>query len=168
MYSSMKRFSKIQFLFLAIPCLVFSCIDRPEFPSEPYIELKDFYILTDQQTGKDQAVIVLSFTDGEGDIGLSENDTVYPFQREGDYYNNFIMNILKKEGTDTLRLEYNLRIPPINPDEYEQPLSGEIYVEIQVDILRAVLPDNKFQFEVFIYDKALNRSNMLTSPVYLL
>ncbi len=145
-----------------------SCIDRVEYPKEPFIAFENFFIIQDQSDSTEKGVIMISFTDGDGDIGLEEKDTIYPFHSDGDYYYNYIMNIFKKQGNDTVRLPYNMRIPPINPDDYEQNLKGEIYIDIPLDIIRSVLPDNKFQFEAFIYDRALHRSNTITSPVILL
>lgn len=160
--------SKIHFFLLAGLGLLTSCIDRVEYPKEPYIKYENFFIVQDPVTSAKTGIIMISFTDGDGDIGLAEKDTIYPYHADGDYYYNYIMNIFRKQGNDTLRLPYNMRIPPINPDDYEQNLKGEIYIDIPIDILLTVLPDNKFQFEVFIYDRALHKSNMITSPVILL
>jgi hypothetical protein len=168
MIRSKLLFSKLH-VFLITGLLLFSsCIDRQEYPLEPFIEFSDFFIVENHSSGQETGVIVIGFTDGDGDIGLESGDTLYPYHPEGDYYDNYIMNILKKQGNDTVRLAYNLRIPPVNPDDYPQNLSGGIYIDIPIDILRITLPDNKFQFEAFIYDRALNKSNMITSPVFLL
>lgn len=161
-------FSKIHFFLLLGAGLLYSCIDRQEYPVIPFIEFKEFYIASNHPSGIETGVIVIRFTDGDGDIGLKMEDTLSPYQSGGDYYNNYIMNVLKKQGNDTIRLPFDLRIPPINPDSYSQNLKGEIYIDIQLDVLRSVLPDNKFQFEAFIYDRALNKSNLITSPVFLL
>lgn len=160
-----KKYSKLHLFLIAVVAFFSSCIDREEYPIEPYIEYKNFFIVTDQTTGVKTGVIILFFTDGDGDIGLASRDTIFPFQPDGEYYNNFIMNVFKKQGNDTVRLPYNMRIPPINPDSYAQNLKGEMYIEIPIDVLYAVLPDKKFQFEAFIYDRALHKSNLITSPV---
>jgi hypothetical protein len=153
---------------MALLVLAGSCIDRQDYPKEPYIEFRDFFIREPVTEESEKGVIVISFTDGDGDIGLEPKDTLYPYHFGGDYYNNFLMNVYKKQGNDTLLLEYNFRIPPVNPDEYEQSLRGEIYIEIDIKPLRNVLPDNKFQFEAFIYDRKLNKSNVIISPAILL
>jgi len=160
-----NKYSKLHVFLIATMAFFTSCIDREEYPIVPYIEFKDFYVVTDQTTGSQTGVIVLFFTDGDGDIGLAARDTIYPFHPDGEYYNNFMMNVLKKQGNDTLRLPYNMRIPPVNPDNYPQNLKGDIYIDISIEVLLSVLPDKKFQFEVFIYDKALHKSNLITSPV---
>jgi hypothetical protein len=168
MIRSKLLFSKLH-VFLITGLLLFSsCIDRKEYPLEPFIELKEIFIIEDPIPANEKVVLVFGFTDGDGDIGLTPEDTLYPFHPDGDYYDNYHMNILKKQGNDTLRLNYNMRIPPVNPDDYAQNLSGEIFIEIPLSILINALPDKKFQFEAFIYDRALNKSNMITSPVYLL
>ena len=70
------------------------------------------------------------------------------------------------EGEDTVRIESAYRFPPINPDDYDQNLKGEISIEIEIHPYRVSLPDKKFQFEVYIYDKTLNKSNVIVSPIY--
>jgi hypothetical protein len=166
LYNQMlKKYSKLHVFLIVAMAFFSSCIDREDYPIEPYIEFKDFYVVTDETTGTKTGVIVLFFTDGDGDIGLSARDTIYPFEPDGEYYNNFMMNVFKMQGSDTVRMPYNMRIPPINPDSYSQNLKGEMYIDISIEVLLAVLPDKKFQFEAFIYDKALHRSNLITSPV---
>lgn len=144
-----------------------SCIERDEYPIEPYIEFSDFYVMIDQASGKEIGVIVLKFTDGDGDIGLAPKDTLYPYQLDGDYYYNYIMYFYKKQGTNFVKIEtpYNIRIPIINPDDFAQNLDGEIYIDIDLDILRTAITDGVFKFDAFIYDRALNKSNTITSPV---
>ncbi len=161
-----KDISKIHFFLLAVIISLPSCIERHQYPIEPVIELKNFYIITDTIPETDTGVIVIGFTDGDGDIGLDAEDTLYPYNSGGNYYYNFLMNIYKKQGNDTLRIPYNLRIPPINPDDYDQNLKGDIFIEIT--IIRSLFPDNKFQFEAFIYDRKLHKSNVIVSPVYLI
>lgn len=164
----LNLYPKLKFFLLLAVFLFTSCIDREEYPVVPYIEFSNFFIVPNHPSGVETGVIMLLFTDGDGDIGLEMKDTLYPFQPGGEYYYNYKMNIFKKQGNDTIRLPYNMRIPPINPDKYPQNLKGEIYIDIPLNVLRAVLPDNKFQFEAFIYDRALNKSNTITSPVLLI
>jgi hypothetical protein len=78
-----------------------SCIERVEYPVEPYIEFSDFYVVTDQTSGKETGVIVLTFTDGDGDIGLAPKDTLYPYQLGGDYYYNYIMYFYKNRAQNS-------------------------------------------------------------------
>jgi hypothetical protein len=111
--------------------------------------------------------IVISFKDGDGDIGLSERDTLYPFDINGDYYYNCIINFYKKQNNDFIKLEYsyNFRIPPINPDYFSQYLRGDINIEIDFTPLRIIeFVEKSFKIEIYIYDKALNKSNIIISP----
>ncbi len=168
MYYRLFLSSKLLFFLLLLTLLFYSCIDREHYPVEPYIEYKGYYITKQQAAVSEICVVIISFTDGDGDIGLTQKDTLYPFHKEGDYYYNFIMNVFKKEGQEVTKYPYKLRIPPINPDDYEQPLKGEMYVDVPIDELRFILPDNKFQFEAYIYDRKLHKSNVFTSPVIVL
>lgn len=160
--------SKLHFFFLLGSfLLLYSCIDRETYPIEPVITYKTFYIVEDSISAQETGVIVISFTDGNGDIGLNPSDTIAPYHSGGDYYFNFVLYFYKSQGADFVRIDipYSSRIPPINPDDFDQNLKGEIYWEIDLAILRAALPDKRFKFEAFIYDRALNKSNTIMSPV---
>ena len=47
---------------------------REEYPIVPYIEFKDFYVVKDTVENKEIGVFSITFTDGDGDIGLSSQD----------------------------------------------------------------------------------------------
>lgn len=145
---------------------VTSCIKREEFPIEPYIEYRGFAVRTTAE-GKKIGIIHIYFRDGDGDIGLSSKDTLPPFHLQGDYYYNFFMHIYKKQSNNFILIDhpYVVRIPPVNPDDYPQSLEGDIYIDIDVEILKMVLPENIFKFDAYLYDRALHKSNTITSPV---
>lgn len=162
----MKSLLKIAIFFNLIIFLGISCIKRQEFPIKPYIEYRSFHILNTSD-GKKIGRLCIYFRDGDGDIGLSQKDTLPPFDLDSEYYYNFYMHIYKKQNNNFVLIEYpySVRIPPINPDEYPQNLEGEIYIDIDIEILRMVLPENIFRFEAYIYDKALHKSNVINSPI---
>ena len=54
---------------------VMTCFDPPEFPAEPEIQFKDVYFGDNPVANQpDSIVISVSFTDGDGDLGLSSSD----------------------------------------------------------------------------------------------
>ena len=78
-------------LILAFSLIGISCRKFVEYPPEPQIEFNDFILLIDTLTGKTiEGILSIQYIDGDGDIGLEQSDTLPPFQRDGDYYYNFI------------------------------------------------------------------------------
>jgi hypothetical protein len=57
-----------------------SCFDPPEFPIQPAIEFKEVSFKEVGTTSDpDSIVLVLDFKDGDGDLGLSANETDEPY-----------------------------------------------------------------------------------------
>lgn len=148
--------------------LVGSCVKKPEYPSEPVIEYKDF-LFYGPLADPDSVELVISFTDNEGDIGLYDSDTVGLFEN-----GNLVMiyyywdtagpgekwSIYRDPLTnDTLKFYY--RVPLILPDsDKAQPTKGLIFAKQSP----FVSPFNKIRFDVYLYDQALHRSNVITTP----
>ena len=85
----MKAYTKISLIFL-IPLFaaLTGCIKEEQYPIEPKIEFGGFTVVRDI-TGKDSVgVLTISYTDGNGDIGLYDYDTVEPFKYN--YYLRFM------------------------------------------------------------------------------
>ena len=155
----MKESSKIEFIisFFLVVGMIFlfsSCFLPEELPPEPKIEFEGFILIKDTlepKLGNPAHLIWLkiSFTDGDGDIGLAEGDTL-----PQPYYDNnlFINNI-------------GYRIPDITPKGQNKTLKGEIDVEIW--IIPASLYDT-IVYEIYLVDRALNLSNIVTSPAIVL
>jgi hypothetical protein len=168
----MKVFTYKKALLASACALLFaSCLKREEFPPQPVIEYKDFI-----KYGNDSAEFIFKFTDGDGDIGLTESDTFGNFAPNAPYYYNFSMTYFYKDGSgnfqpydaidstpavmDTLKNGY--RIPYITPEGQNKVLDGEI----RVKLLAPYIPifDKNFKFDAFIYDRSLNKSNVISTP----
>ena len=59
-----------------------SCLKPQSFPPEPAIEFVSF------EAQGDSGIIVFSFTDGDGDIGLGQEQLDPPFDTSSYYYYN--------------------------------------------------------------------------------
>ncbi|WP_155211526.1 hypothetical protein [Fulvivirga aurantia] len=76
------------FLVLTTGLLLSSCINDPNFPSTPQIDLVDVKFFKGATTSApDSLQVTISFEDGEGDLGLSSNETAAPYNL-ADYFNN--------------------------------------------------------------------------------
>lgn len=142
---------------LVLTAVLFSaCLKTEEFPKEPHIEFKSY------EQRPDSAELTISFTDGDGDIGLNQGDTLAPYNPGSLWYHNFFVDYYKKVNGEwqlqvfTLPLYY--RIPVITPTGQNKALEGDITVQISPQVLPQV-PGDTVRFSVRIADRALNESN---------
>ena len=156
---------------LLLLILFYSCRKYDQYPVVPHINLISFTKLEDS-TGVDQrGVIGLSFTDGDGDLGLTAD------QNTGNYqFNIFIKYFEKIKGTfkeiiittpnpqtgtpDTLW--FNGRIPYLTPTGKSKAISGEIRDTIFINNYTS--PYDTIKYQVYIQDRALNKSNIIETP----
>ncbi|MFZ4741225.1 MAG: hypothetical protein ACOYLE_08680 [Bacteroidales bacterium] len=166
--------SKIYFfVILVLATLLFSCKKEKEYPVVPAIEYKEFLYNTITQEGD----FVFKFTDGDGDIGLKQSDNYPPFDTTSYYYNNFYIHIYERingkylpfvffnsitQQNDTIIFKY--RIPYIEPVSANGSLKGELKTKIGVGLMLPYLHSDTLQFEAYIYDRKLHKSNIIRTP----
>jgi len=143
-----------------------SCLKRNNFPDVPQIKYLDFVKYANTQ-GKDSiGVLMLTFTDGDGDIGLSQGDTFPPYDVNSQYYYNFYIKYFEKQNGNfvevVLPLPNNSRIPNITPEGQNKTLEGEIDVSLYIN--NPLSTFDTIKFEAFIYDRALHQSNTIETP----
>jgi len=146
------------------------CIEQREYPDEPIISYSRF-VTEKALSGNDSlAYFSIEFTDGDGDIGLAQSDTLSPFNPGSEYYYNFFITFYQKIGGEfqAITTPYNSRIPDVNPDHIENDLKGEITIEIDLNILSLVLTSDTIKMEAYIVDRALNKSNIIETPEFVL
>lgn len=139
------------------------CGPKEKFPEQPLITFKSF-----EQLGN-SAKLTISFTDGDGDLGLDPSDDQPPFDSASIYYNNFFLKYEEMQNgvweTPDLPLAVNYRIPRITPSGQNKTLQGDIAVDLFWPI-RPGSPYDTVRFEVMIVDRALNESNRVhTHPI---
>lgn len=148
--------SKVFGAVLAVALIASACLKTEEFPKEPHLTFKSY------EQGIDSARLTISFTDGDGDIGLAPGDTLSPFNPGSHWYHNFFVDYYKLHNGQwelqvfTLPLYY--RIPVITPTGQNKTLEGDIAVEISPLVLPQI-PGDTVRFGVHIADRALNESN---------
>ncbi|MDT8308561.1 MAG: hypothetical protein RQ866_03465 [Bacteroidales bacterium] len=144
---------------------------KNDFPIEPAIAYKDFILTLTDEGKPDKGILILSFTDGDGDIGLSEADTVPPFNPGSKYFYNFYISLFKKENghyekiifPDT-NFTFNSRIPEIELTGNSKSIKGTIEYTFDLQIMNAYLNIDTIRIETYIYDKALHQSNIVVTP----
>lgn len=100
-------------LLFIISLLLISCFDAPEFSNTPAIKLADIYFGKSKRLDKpDSLVVTVTFEDGDGDLGLDNNQLSDPFHN----YDYFIATsegtLLKVGKTELVPDYYVLNIPP--------------------------------------------------------
>ena len=155
-------------LILAASVMTFAgCKKSNDYPLEPVIEFKSLSITPDLLGYDDYAVLEITFTDGDGDIGLGASDTVPPFINEYKY-NVIILFYCDTSGNGLVHwsaFDDKGRIPVVTPEGNTKAIRGEIKKEtIFLPNHRTNMP---VRFEVYIYDRALHKSNVLTTPTFI-
>lgn len=169
----MNYTTKILILILLVGIVVISCRKFEDFPDTPEITYDNFVVLMNTQTGiTERGVLVFSYTDGDGDLGLDKGDTLPPFDKKSEYYYNLIIKYFEKQnGTfvevpllswnsdssyyDTLT--FNSRFPVLTPESGNQAIKGVF--EDTLFIYNPLSDFDTIMFKAYIYDRALNKSN---------
>lgn len=169
----MNLYTKVVFI-LIIPFIagLTSCIKEEQYPVEPHIEFGGFATAKDI-TGKDSmGAITISYTDGDGNIGLYSWDTVEP--RKYNYYLKF-MQLVDNELVEVKPVDssvnFNARIPILAPVGRNKNIKGDITRYLELYFARQILEGDStavIAFEIYIKDRDLNTSNVVSSPQYLI
>lgn len=148
--------------------LVLSCAKKEEFPIEPHIEFAGFAKINNGSGIDDKAILTISFTDGDGDIGLSEGDTFPPYNSGSDYYYNFFAKYMERiNGILTeikLPISGNARLPLVSTSAANKAIKGEIEIELFINNPLSI--HDTIAFEIYIVDRALHKSNTVRTPEF--
>ncbi len=180
----MTRFAKIVLFSTAVFSMaLFSCQKFNEYPVEPHITFEKFTLLLDSVYDPVHDTVVLitnkgvlsfKYTDGDGDLGLTDMDTLPPFDKGSPYYYNIIVKYYEKrngvfqqvprinpDGTvDTIN--FNGRLPYLTPTGVHKAITGIIEDTLLVNNPASSFDTIKFKF--YIYDRALHKSNEEETP----
>ena len=154
---------KAKFLLFAIisSLIIIGCTKPPDYPNTPEIGFVGFSKNTLQQGdgNNDSLLVVISFTDGDGDLG------------DRDSLNLFVTD--KRTGF----LQDQFKIPFIPEQGASNGISGEIsfalFTTCCIDYVNhtscqpSPTPDT-LVYQIFIMDRADNKSNVIeTAPIFL-
>lgn len=177
----MKTFTKITLFFSLFIYLISGCQKFEEYPVEPHIAFDHFTLLVDTVIENDTAkaitnrgILAISYTDGDGDLGLNNYDTLPPFNQGSPFYYNIIVKYFEKQNgvfvqvpilnpdgsLDTIH--FNGRFPYLTPSGVHKAIRGIIYDTLPVNNQSSTF--DTIKFKVFIYDRALHQSNLIETP----
>jgi len=176
------KFTKVHIILIcALFLCIVSCRKAEQYPIEPCITYNGLTYQTDSDGAFNGNVIVsIGYTDGNGDLGLDDGDTIPPFNANGEYYYNMLVAYQRYEnGTfvekpllswnnetqsyDTI--SFNARFRRLLDGDIEKPISGVIDYTMMVK--NPFSPNDTIRFAISIIDRALNVSNTITTgPIY--
>ncbi|GAB3813014.1 hypothetical protein [Pontibacter rugosus] len=167
----MKYMLKYSTILLVLAIIVGGCRKEPNYSDVPEItfdRVEQFTYLVDK-TYQDTLYIVVDFQDGDGNLGLSRGvngkqegpDFEGPFERGSPYYDNFFANLQIKRGNNYISspLTISGRFPRLSNDDKPETLEGEIKFMIGSFSTLVYPAGDTIRFEVYLYDRALNKSN---------
>ncbi|MBR1513749.1 MAG: hypothetical protein IJ622_05605 [Bacteroidales bacterium] len=175
----MKKTKLIGLLFLALA--VGACQKPVEYPVEPHIAYEGFtYLMNPDSTFSGEGVISFSYTDGDGDLGLDDSDTLPPFGLNDAHYYNMVIDYFKSvngEFVKTPLLSWNVqtqtydtvsfsaRFHRLRDSDEPKAISGTM--DYQLTVQNPLSPDDTIRFEIRILDRALHESNVIqTEAIY--
>jgi hypothetical protein len=158
----MKHLISISFFVLLTSLVITSCVKEKKFPITPMIEFKEYI-----KYGTDSADCIIKFKDGDGDIGITDGDTIS--------IDDYKLKYLYK-GADGLfhpfdtspgaavfdTLFYSYRVPDITPKGQYKALDGEIKAKLRAAPI--YYPTHHVvKFEITLRDRSGHLSNMVTT-----
>ncbi|MDO7845904.1 hypothetical protein Q5H92_06015 [Hymenobacter sp. M29] len=159
------------------------CLSAPDYPVVPAIDFKSVTVArvkTGTNTEIDTLTFSVDFRDGDGDLGLSDDDikvapynsTTNGFNNRG-YAYNYKIQPYKKVGNTYVRFintggvagEYDGRFLHLEKEgSRPAPLKGTLNYKLPLSVDGApFFPGDIFRFEITIMDRALHESNTVTT-----
>jgi hypothetical protein len=165
----MKTIFKIAILLFFISMFVSACREKESYPPEPILTYSGFTMFQTPDGADSFGVMTISYTDGDGDLGMYPNDSNPNFFVA---YYKMVDGILKI-GTrynpttgeiDTIN--FNARIPMLVPPYYTSWIKGEIEDTINpISDPTSQKPYDTIMFEAYVVDRSGNKSNTVQTPL---
>ncbi len=180
------------FLLLFTAVVFSSCIEEPEYTNEPRISV--VRAVNQPANRGDSIAVVISFQDGDGDLGLEASDLEPDYGQylidevgnlvvdsNGDtvqnpFHHNMFIDILKKEGSNFTEVEFGFpfysRFPPLNTLGNQTALEGEMSQSFLLILGFGSEPvlrqGDTVKLQVQIADRAKNLSNVAETEEFVL
>ena len=148
---------------------VMSCMKEEQFSPIPEIAYENFTLEFDTGLYAKRGYLTISFKDGDGDIGLRPDQKQPPFDTGSPYYYNYIIDYYELQKGRFVKIElepsFNARIPWLTPSDPKKAIKGII---VDTLILNPLPVYDTVKFKFFIYDRALHKSNVDSTPPIIL
>lgn len=112
----------------------------------------------------------------ENDIGIADTFYVEP----NEFHHNISIKFFVRKNGEYTEFDFetafdplcgetfNGRYPLLNPDGRERPLEGTLKYKMQSAGFELIFRQDTLMLEVFIYDRSLNKSNVIQTPDFVL
>jgi len=157
---------------LGILILGTGCLKNDEFPDEPVITSVEFMA--------DDTLLVVEFTDGDGDFGIDGDDPDFPLYLDADstelnpYYNNLWIEYYEKVDGEWLYVDpeneqgFNFRIPVLTPQGQNKQLEVIITNAMEGEVPYLLSEADTFRLDIQLVDRSLNESEIVsTDPIVM-
>lgn len=157
------------FLCLALLALATACRKGEKFPDEPHLEWRSYELKDGGQTGRSSIILTLFFTDGDGDIGFTQEELANMDSCDVDY--NLLINYFEKvngafkqiDPVDPCLPFHNL-IPDIRQEGQNPTLEGTLSTTFSYLGLPRNPNVDSAKFEFQLIDRSGKKSNIVSSP----
>ena len=158
-----------------------ACQKPVEYPVEPKIAYESFtYLFNADSTFSGEGVISFSYTDGDGDLGLDDSDTLSPFGFNDAHYYNMVVDYLKCVNGEFVKtpllswnaqtqtydtVTFNARFKRLRDSEEPKAISGKM--DYTLTVQNPFSPNDTVKFEIRILDRALHESNVIQTEAII-
>lgn len=154
---------------VAVLLITESCKKLPDYSKTPAIEFSGFEIYRNRLnpltlTNEDSVVVKIKFQDGDGDLGMDEED------KKNDTLPNFVMRSFVKNNTPFLdSVTYTGQFQPLtlSAKNIKGPLDGELRYTQLFSYSNFSVKDT-VRFSIYIKDRAGNVSNTIMTDEIVL
>lgn len=128
--------------------LLFACSDEITQIGDPKPQIT-FISLSKQEviSFKEELEIAINYVDGDGDLGSPDADS---------------LDIYVKDSRLKDFDRYHLK--PLAPLNSNVRIQGQLNIKLKTLFVLSSLPNERTNFEVYIKDRAGNKSNIITTP----
>jgi len=162
------------FLILCVVILFGSCLKIEEYPDEPIL------CFTSIEQQPDSITLNFSFTDGDGNFGLEDGDTLSPFNVEP-FKQNLIVHYYELQNGEWQRFgpdfpqsspfflfsPFSQRVDWVRPSGQIKAQVGELSYGIGNPYYVFTSDFDTCRYEVYLYDRDLNQSNIVYTTSFL-
>jgi hypothetical protein len=165
----MKRYRWFGLFAFLLVSGFYGCVKEESYPVVPQITFQSYKNVFSGGPYAVRGILEISFTDGDGDIGLNPGEDRYPYDTAGPYYYNYVITYFEKQKGEFIQIDLNppfsVRIPVLNKEFPGKAIKGIISDTLELDphpLYDTIL------LKAFIYDRKLNKSNVITTPEIIL
>ena len=169
----MRYSSKLIVLAGVLLILLVACKPESCDTTVPIIKYESFIQFQDSS-----GLLKITFEDCDGDMGLKDEDSLPPFaynlfldyfeMRDGQWVELVPCDSPSQTTPPCLPFPFYYRIPYIEPEGQHKRLEGEIEVAIEPFYFNIFsVHSDSIKFEIALQDRALQKSNVVSTPMLI-